>query len=94
MSLGEEMDLKQLFKSCIYIGLMVAFIVQLSFAFENLLSERTAYTIYNKKEPIPMPSMTICPAPKGTASFISSKNILDTLKKFSLNMEVIYQNKR
>ena len=87
------MDTKKLLKFCIYCTLMTVFIIQIIFAFENLVSEKTTHTIQPIKEPITMPSMTICPYVDTTKRYVSAKNVLSRLKNSSLNMSVIYQHK-
>ena len=54
---------KKMTKSCSYCGLIIAFIVILSGALENLLSENSGRTFKDVREDIKMPSMTICPFP-------------------------------
>ena len=52
---------KKVSKSCIYCGLIMAFIVILIGSFENLFSENSVKTFRDVREDIKMPSMTICP---------------------------------
>ena len=54
-------NIKQVTKTCLYCGLMTAFIIILIGAFQNLLSENSGKTFKDVKEDIKMPSMTICP---------------------------------
>ena len=56
-------NIKQVTKSCLYCGLMTAFIIILIGAFESLLSENSGKTFKDVREDIKMPSMTICPFP-------------------------------
>ena len=63
---------KKVTKSCIYCGLIIAFIVILSEAFDNLLSENSGRTFKDVREDIKMPSITICPFP---VYRIDSKNL-------------------
>ena len=55
--------IKQVTKSCFYCGLMIAFVIILIGAFENLLSENSGKTFKDVREDIKMPSMTICSFP-------------------------------
>ena len=64
--------IKQVTKSCFYCGLMIAFIIILIGAFENLLSENYGKTFKDVREDIKMPSMTICPF---TVYRLDSKNL-------------------
>ena len=63
---------KKVTKSCIYCGLMTAFIIILIEAFSKLLSENSGTTFKDVREDIKMPSMTICPFP---VYRIDSKNL-------------------
>ena len=63
---------KKVTKSCIYCGLIIAFIVILIGAFESLLSENSGKTFKDVREDIKMPSMTICPF---TVYRLDSKNL-------------------
>ena len=54
---------KKVTKSCIYCGLIMAFIVILIGSFENLFSENSVKTFKDVREDIKMPSITICPFP-------------------------------
>ena len=53
--------IKQVTKSCLYCGLMTAFIIVLIGAFNNLLLENYGKTFKDVREDMKMPSMTICP---------------------------------
>ena len=55
--------IKKVTKSCLYCGLMTAFIIILIDAFYKLLSENSGRTYKDVREDIKMPSMTICPFP-------------------------------
>ena len=63
---------KKVTKSCIYCGLIMAFIVILIGSFENLFSENSVKTFKDVREDIKMPSITICPFP---VYRIDSKNL-------------------
>ena len=88
------MTTKQVIKSCIYGGLMIAFIFASIQAFDNLLAQNSGQSFKSVHENTKMPSITICPSMQDRGKFVTSGSLLEYLKDTPMNITLELDGKK
>ena len=87
-----------LFKLFLYAILMTIFIILLISEIQSLLSDKSDHSFkQDGREPLKLPSLTICPAPSVKSKLVSESEILENLffKPSSVyNMSVVFNSKK